>query len=151
MTVHKEEEILITNISSILTVMRKKDGDSALVGKERNWRIMSNLTHLKETVDEVYQRLEVFEGQPTKDFIEESLKNIVLFDEKQRDYGPDNIAKFGEMGLIVRLHDKLARLINLVWDKQKDPTNESIEDSYRDLSNYANIALLVRGGKWSSK
>jgi hypothetical protein len=33
--------------------------------------------------------------------------------KKQKDYGPENIRRFGRQGLLVRLHDKVARLENL--------------------------------------
>ena len=34
--------------------------------------------------------------------------------EKQNDYGPENIARFMHKGIILRLHDKVARLENLL-------------------------------------
>ena len=45
------------------------------------------------------------------------------------------------------MHDKLARINNLI-DNNKDPEHESLEDSFRDMANYAVIALLVLKGKW---
>lgn len=78
---------------------------------------------------------------------------------KQHDYGPGNIAAFGELGVLVRLSDKFERLKHLlvtqdaagrVVPRTEAPTNESIEDSYRDLLNYALIALMVRQGLWET-
>jgi hypothetical protein len=69
---------------------------------------------------------------------------------KHKDYGPKNIADApgGAInGLRVRMHDKLARINNLV-DSGKDPKHESIEDSFKDMANYAIIGLLVLRGKW---
>jgi len=37
-----------------------------------------------------------------------------ILSKKQKDYGPNNIARFAEKGLILRLHDKIARLENLL-------------------------------------
>lgn len=74
-------------------------------------------------------------------------KNIELFKRKQLDYGPKNIAEFGEIGVLIRLNDKLQRLIHLITSNL-EPTNESIEDSYMDISIYAIIALLCRHDKW---
>lgn len=65
---------------------------------------------------------------------------------KQRDYGTRNIlgCPVGvEEGILVRLHDKLARLSNLLKN-QSQPNNESIDDSWRDVAGYALVALLVR-------
>jgi hypothetical protein len=69
---------------------------------------------------------------------------------KHKDYGPRNIADApggAVNGLRVRMHDKLARINNLV-DSGKEPEHESLEDSFKDMANYAIIGLLVLRGKW---
>jgi hypothetical protein len=76
----------------------------------------------------------------------------VLLLQKHYDYGPRNIADApgGAInGLRVRMHDKLARINNLI-DNGISPKNESFEDSFKDLANYAIIGLLVLRGKWSN-
>jgi hypothetical protein len=45
------------------------------------------------------------------------------------------------------MHDKLARINNLV-DNNRDPKHESLEDSFKDMANYAIIGLLVLRGEW---
>lgn len=82
------------------------------------------------------------------DTIVNQLTAILL--KKQQDYGPFNIAHApgGAMnGLRVRMHDKLARLNNLI-DTGNTPNYESIEDTLIDLANYAIIGLLVQKGQW---
>ena len=69
---------------------------------------------------------------------------------KNKDYGSRNIADApgGPLnGLRVRIHDKTARINNLI-DSGKDPQHESLRDSFLDLMNYAAIALLVIDGDW---
>jgi hypothetical protein len=69
---------------------------------------------------------------------------------KHLDYGPKNISGSpgGPLnGLRVRMHDKLAR-INHLMDSGATPQNESLEDSFLDLANYAIIAQLVIRGEW---
>jgi hypothetical protein len=69
---------------------------------------------------------------------------------KHKDYGPKNISDSpgGPVnGLRVRMHDKLARINNLM-DNGKEPEHESLEDSFKDMANYAIIGLLVLRGKW---
>jgi hypothetical protein len=79
-----------------------------------------------------------------------------LFDlllSKHADYGPKNISDSpgGPLnGLRVRMHDKLARINNLV-DSGADPEHESLEDSFKDMANYAIIGLLVLRGQWDSE
>ena len=63
--------------------------------------------------------------------------------KKQRDYGSGNITDFGELGCLVRASDKINRIKNLTLSK-KDPSNETLEDSWRDLANYSIIALMLR-------
>jgi hypothetical protein len=78
----------------------------------------------------------------------DSLVDLLI--SKHKDYGPRNIADApgGAInGLRVRMHDKLARINNL-FDSGKDPEHESIEDSFKDMANYAIIGLLVLKGKW---
>ena len=60
---------------------------------------------------------------------------------KQRDYGPDNIARFGVKGLIVRVHDKVARLENLT-SNNREASNESIEDTFLDIIGYSAIGMM---------
>ena len=78
----------------------------------------------------------------------EELNELLL--SKHRDYGPKNIsdAPGGALnGLRVRMHDKLARINNLV-DSNASPEHESLEDSFKDMANYAIIGLLVLRDKW---
>lgn len=78
----------------------------------------------------------------------DELMSVLL--KKHKDYGPKNIADApgGALnGLRVRIHDKIARINNLI-DRHSDPMYESIEDSFKDLANYAIIALLVLRDKW---
>jgi hypothetical protein len=71
---------------------------------------------------------------------------------KHKDYGPKNISQApgGAInGLRVRMHDKLARINNLV-DSGAKPEHESLEDSFKDMANYAIIGLLVLRNKWDN-
>jgi hypothetical protein len=83
--------------------------------------------------------------------ITNELADLLL--SKHRDYGPKNISQSpgGPLnGLRVRMWDKLARINNLV-DKNVAPEHESLEDSFKDMANYAIIGLLVLQGKWPSE
>jgi hypothetical protein len=79
-----------------------------------------------------------------------------LFDllmKKHADYGPKNISQSpgGPLnGLRVRMWDKLARINNLV-ESGATPENESLEDSFKDMANYAIIGLLVLKGQWPNE
>lgn len=78
----------------------------------------------------------------------DELMSLLL--SKHRDYGPRNIADApgGAInGLRVRMHDKLARINNLV-DSKNEPEHESLEDSFKDMANYAIIGMLLLRDKW---
>lgn len=71
------------------------------------------------------------------------LLNVII--RKQRDYGHENIARFGRTGLLVRLHDKVARLENLLGSGNV-PNNESIEDNIGDVIGYCTIGAMWEEG-----
>ena len=62
---------------------------------------------------------------------------------KQRDYGHHNIAKYGRQGLIIRVHDKLARLENLTKSGTiASAQNEPISDTVLDIAGYSAIGMM---------
>ncbi len=64
---------------------------------------------------------------------------------KQHDYGHHNISRFGRHGLLVRVHDKIARLKNLMLQSAA-PNNESISDTYTDIVGYSAIGIMWERG-----
>ncbi len=81
-----------------------------------------------------------------------ALCNVLLLDRKQLDYGPRNISGFGVFGVTVRMNDKMERLKTLFnKGRRLKATNESIEDTFRDIANYAIIALMVERGEWPNE
>ena len=83
------------------------------------------------------------------------------FCKKQKDYGPGNIAlgttlatkediMMSLTGLIVRMNDKVQRLLNLlVKNNNAKPENESAMDAFMDTSVYGIIARIVSAEKWA--
>lgn len=123
--------------------------------------IMRSAKTLNSMIDQQYcseaaQRLELDTTQAKK-ALALVFENLQMLDGKQKDYGPKNIAPFddNDFNLFMvcgRANDKMQRLLKLTRDKIKDenaePVNESIEDTLRDLCNYALIALLVLKNQW---
>ena len=78
--------------------------------------------------------------------LEKMVNNIAgLVTRKQRDYGSDNIMRFGRLGLLVRVHDKIARLENLAA-LGTVPNNESVSDNYMDVIGYCVVAMMFERG-----
>lgn len=76
-----------------------------------------------------------------------------LLIKKHRDYGAKNISNspYGAtQGLVVRMWDKIARIVNLTKGGNTTAENEPLEDSFKDIANYGIIGLLVLRGKWDS-
>lgn len=74
--------------------------------------------------------------------------NLVI--SKQRDYGPRNIMNSvvaPELGIAVRLNDKLARLANLV-QSGKTPENETLKDTADDIIGYGLVLKMVLEGNF---
>ena len=63
--------------------------------------------------------------------------------ERQRKYGPNNITRHGEQGIVVRLDDKIERLMN-----QMEFADDTHEDGWIDVCNYALIAQMLLRGIW---
>ena len=83
--------------------------------------------------------------------IYDELMSVLI--KKHNDYGAKNIADApgGALnGLRVRIHDKTARINNLL-DFRRKAEYESLEDSFKDLANYAIIAVLVLRDKWDKE
>lgn len=100
---------------------------------------------------ELHSRLGL-KTQAAKEFLNIALENVILMDKKQQDYGSKNISDFGLLGVVIRMNDKFQRIKNLLsGNKRKASVNESIRDTFRDVSNYAIIALLLDSKKWPSE
>jgi len=79
----------------------------------------------------------------------EAKRVFELFKTKQNDYGPQNIAQMGELGVATRANDKVQRLLTLLsGDEGTKRYHETIEDSWMDLADYGIIGLLVHTGQW---
>lgn len=71
--------------------------------------------------------------------------------KKSQDYGKNNILGCpvgAEMGIIVRLFDKLNRLSNL-YQKGEKPSNESLYDTALDICGYGLILMMLQDGSFT--
>jgi len=69
-------------------------------------------------------------------------KALELFKNKNQDYG-DAFAKFGVIGVLMRIEDKIQRAISVDKNKVTLVNDETIKDTLIDLHNYAAMALLL--------
>ena len=100
-----------------------------------------------------YEIREAKQPQASEGIHDATAEVMQLLLEKNRKYGDNNLTKFGHTGILVRLHDKLARLENLKnagadSAQEYDDIRESIEDVYKDIAGYGIIGLkLMREGR----
>jgi hypothetical protein len=116
-------------------------------------------------VDEVQKEVDSVEfceqnfPETTTAFLLQQRKQYELFCSKQMDYGPSNIALGTQLkndnerhasltGIVIRINDKIQRLVNLVLIRRSKPRNESVVDTWNDIAVYSNIALIVDKGLW---
>lgn len=63
---------------------------------------------------------------------------------KRQSYGPHNLAKFGDHGVLVRTSDKVERLIHMEGEGvTTTAVKESALDAWRDIAGYALLVLLA--------
>lgn len=83
-----------------------------------------------------------------------------LFAKKHLDYGMHNVSagtnldtadevEFAMTGLWYRLSDKINRWKNMIISGRK-AQNESLIDTFQDVTNYGIIAQLVKKGMWKN-
>jgi len=99
--------------------------------------------------------------ETVKEFKKIQQEHYVMFCKKQFDYGPGNISLGSDLNkkedriasisaIVVRLNDKIQRLINLVLKKQTFQTaNEPVMDAFKDSAVYCIIAEIVYNNKWA--
>lgn len=67
---------------------------------------------------------------------------LELFKKKNADYG-DAFAKFGVIGVLVRIEDKIQRSLSISKNGISLVDDEKIRDTLIDLHNYAAMAIML--------
>ena len=97
----------------------------------------------------------IYEGY--KEIVDEQFE---LFAKKHLDYGMGNVSAgtqlinqeetdFAMTGLWYRLSDKINRWKNMILTGRK-AQNETLIDTFQDVTNYGIIAQLVKRGMWKN-
>ena len=67
---------------------------------------------------------------------------LELFTKKNADYG-DAFAKYGVIGVLMRIEDKIQRSLSITKNGVNLVNDESMTDTLLDLHNYAAMALML--------
>ena len=147
--------------------MTKEDTDPKMMERYSKYKIEDGLQPPKDkngmakvtSKDKAIAFIEKTYPETAKEFQKIQFEQYHLFCKKQMDYGPSNIAmgtdlttneqkRLSKIGLIVRINDKVQRLINLVINNNRKAQNEPTIDAFKDLAVYGLIAQIVEAGKW---
>ena len=71
---------------------------------------------------------------------------LELFIRKNADYG-DAFAKFGIIGVLMRIEDKIQRSISITNNGVNLVTDEGLKDTLLDLHNYSAMGLMLLDSK----
>lgn len=77
----------------------------------------------------------------------EQLRNVqkeclAMFEQKNADYG-DAFAKFGTIGVLMRIEDKIQRALSITNSGVNLVKDEGLRDTLLDLHNYAAMAAML--------
>jgi hypothetical protein len=67
---------------------------------------------------------------------------LELFTKKNIDYG-DAFAKYGIIGVLIRMEDKLQRYLSITNNGVNLINNENVRDTLIDLHNYSAMAIML--------
>ena len=97
-----------------------------------------------EGINEVEQSQST--GKPNADRVAQMIQvqqvGLELFTRKNIDYG-DAFAKYGVIGVLMRMEDKLHRSMSITKNGVNLVNDEGIRDTLLDLHNYAAMALML--------
>jgi len=80
-----------------------------------------------------------------EEFLKIQKEGANLFKKKNKDYG-NAFATYGAIGIIVRLGDKINRLMHVTKNGVNMVDNETIEDTLLDLHNYSAMGIMLLRG-----
>ena len=81
-------------------------------------------------------------GDRVTQMMEIQSKALELFTKKNADYG-DAFAKYGLIGVLIRIQDKIQRALSITLNNINLVEDEGIADTMIDLHNYAAMALML--------
>ena len=73
-------------------------------------------------------------------------EGLRLFTRKNKDYG-DAFAKYGAIGVLVRMEDKIQRAVSISEKSITLINDESLRDTLLDLHNYSAMAIMLMDEK----
>jgi hypothetical protein len=90
----------------------------------------------------IYPHMETHDTDRVSQMIQVQQTALELFKKKNTDYG-DAFAKFGVIGVLMRIEDKIQRSLSISKNGVTLVDDERIRDTLIDLHNYAAMAIML--------
>jgi hypothetical protein len=149
---HEEAKILVDN-NKMMIILSTAD----LISQDDDWEIYDTSIKIKENDCGEKGCTTPGGGAPFINRFELIFNECLeILEKKNNDYSSDKdpmrnfteIEKFlnitAEQGIFVRIMDKISRLGNALSNKEMKVSDESVEDTLKDLINYSAILLALR-------
>jgi hypothetical protein len=94
------------------------------------YKLYKHITHIFYTMDRVKQLQTV------------QTDALEMFKKKNADYG-DAFAKFGVIGILMRIEDKIQRSLSITKNGVNMVDDEGMRDTLMDLHNYAAMGIML--------
>jgi hypothetical protein len=128
---NKKEILFLSGVISEEQFIESKEK-----GGLKHYMFFSNLKTIKDKVDIILKMNRV---EQMKQIQSSALE---LFTKKNIDYG-DAFAKYGVIGVLMRIEDKIQRSLSITKNGVNLINDEGIKDTLLDLHNYAAMALML--------
>lgn len=152
------------NSSNISTTAFPKVMHTEITGSD-DWKL-ERIKSIDDEIDSYQEKYRhIIEERTSIEslFQEQQFEQYQIFREKNRYYGMNNISGGDDVdmtdpsninasleGICYRLRDKMQRIATMLKNNHPD-NDETLIDTLNDISNYANIAITVKRGKWLEK
>ena len=103
------------------------------------WRMSHYLLHMSTNINRLIYISYMNRVEQMKLIQQEAFE---LFTKKNIDYG-DAFAKYGVIGVLMRIEDKLHRSMSITKNGVNLINDEGLRDTLIDLHNYAAMALML--------
>ena len=70
-------------------------------------------------------------------------KVVEIVKERNANYGDENLTRYGHLGLIVRISDKIARIENMKDMEKTEKIVKALRNDYSDIAGYGIMGLKL--------
>lgn len=137
-SVKLHEEVPSTILESISSMLRRAQSEHLTLAIQTEWA-----HHWFGLMGVYATKLLCLHGQKAETFQEPFIAMLL---EKHKRYGARPIRAWGSIGIMIRIHSKWERYLNLREQPELDGGDESMIDTLRDILGYCVIGVKLTEG-----